>query len=313
MAKKKPYRIFIYGLLRLLAALIFVMPRSWALGLARMSGRFSYQMVARQRNLTYGNLKEAFGSEKTDKELHALGAEVFSHLAQTGVEILQFSKLTRDKVRVMVDAGEAIEVYRRLLNEGKGIISITAHLGNWELLAGIFGLEGFRGAVVARKIYYERYNRWIVGLRETLGVRTIYREQAGREVLSVLKRNEIIGMLADQDIPSQPGVFVDFFGKPAYTPVAPVRVSLATGAPIVINFLIREPGNRYRIRIADIIRPVMETRREDALQKYTEKWMREVETVIRQYPAQWAWMHNRWKTQPPAFEIKNIGALSDHD
>ena len=152
--------------------------------------------------------------------------------------------------------------------------------------------------MVGRRIYYEPYNRWIVNLRQAVGLRTVYRSESARKILQVLSRNEAVGLLPDQDIDSLRGVFVDFFGRPAYTPVAPVRLALASGAPIVANFLIREPGDRYRFVAGGVIRPVIETTREEAEKKYTAEWMQGFEKIIRQYPGQWAWMHPRWKTRP---------------
>ena len=129
-------------------------------------------------------------------------------------------------------------------------------------------------------------------------MRTIYGEEAARELSRLLRKNEIVGILPDQDINSLKGVFVDFFGRPAYTPVAPVRLALSTGSPIVVNFLIRQPSGRYRLVLGEVIRPKIEATRDEAVRKYTEAWMKQFEEVIRRYPDQWAWMHNRWKTRP---------------
>jgi len=222
-------------------------------------------------------------------------------MAETAAEFLQFSRLDDRKISAFVETQEAERIYRELLAEGHGLISLTAHIGNWELLAGIFGCKGFGGAVLGRRIYYEPYNRWAVGLRQALGVTTIYRDQSPKELLKRLAQSEIIGILPDQDIESLKGVFVDFFGRPAYTPVAPVKLALASGAPILPNFLIRVKGDRYKIVLGEVIRPRRDLKREEAVERYTASWMRACEAVIRQYPEQWAWMHDRWKTTPEKF------------
>ena len=309
MAKKKPYRFALYLICRAAAGLFFLLPRSFALGTARCLGRLAYRVVSRQRKKTLDTLRRAFGSEKSETQIEALAVSVFEHLAMTAAEILQFPKLDWKKIERFVDLGVAIEVYRRLLEEGKGLISVTAHIGNWELLAGIFGLKGFQGAVLARRLYYEPYNRWIVGLRRSLNVPTIYRDKSSRDILKLLSRNEIVGLLPDQDIDSLKGVFVDFFGRPAYTPVAPVRLALASGAPILPNFLIWDKKDRYRLVLGNVIWPKMKTTREEAVLEYTQQWMQSFEKIIREYPDQWAWMHNRWKTQP-RLEHQSEGVLS---
>lgn len=310
MAKKKPYRYPLYLLVRFLAGCFDLVPRGVALGAARFLGSLGFCLVPRQRKATVKHLTQAYGESKTPKEINEIAKGVFQNLLQTAVDILQNKKFAKKDIKEFVDVGNAYEIYRDLLKEGKGLLSITAHMGNWELLAGTFGREGFEGAVVARRVYYEPYNQWIVGLRQALNVRTIYREDAAREISRVLRKNQIVGLLPDQDVHSLRGVFVPFFGRLAYTPVAPVRIALSTGAPIVVNFLVRSPKNRYKLVVGKVIRPSVEENREDAVKKYTAEWMSEFEKMIREYPDQWAWMHNRWETQPetvdPQFKQREL-------
>ncbi|MDP3921593.1 MAG: lysophospholipid acyltransferase family protein [Candidatus Omnitrophota bacterium] len=298
MAKKKPYRFVLYALVRAVAAVIGRLPRRFLLALAGTLGQWGYWGISRQRERTLQNLRRAFGAEKSEAEIRTLAKGVFENLALTIAEIIRIGRLDPRELKDFVDVGDAESVYRSVLSEGKGLISVTAHIGNWELLAATFGSMGFRGGVLARRIYYEPYNRWIVGLRARLGVPTIYRDHASKEILRRLGSGEIIGMLPDQDIASLKGVFVDFFGIPAYTPTSPVKLALASGAPILTSFLIREPGNRYRVIVGDIIRPDITTTREEAVARFTGYWMESCERIIRRYPEQWAWMHNRWKTRP---------------
>ena len=298
MAKKRPYRFFLYLAVRLAGLPFYGLPRGLALFLGRCLGEVAFIMISRQRENTLRHLRLAFGDEKTPGEIRKIARGVFRHGAETAVDVLRLSRLRGRPIEKIVETGNAFDVYRGLLQEGKGLISVTAHMGNWELLAGVFGLSGFEGAVIARRVYYEPYNRWIVNLRRSAGVETIYREQAARGIFETLRRNQVIGLLPDQDIASQEGVFVKFLGRPAYTPVAPVKIALLTGAPLLPNFLLREKRGRYRLLLGEVIRPRIETTREDALQKYTEAWMKQFEAVIRRWPDQWMWMHNRWKTQP---------------
>jgi len=101
-------------------------------------------------------------------------------------------------------------------------------------------------------------------------------------------------------------IFVNFFNRSAYTPVAPAKIALASGAPIVPNFLLHQPGGRYRLVLGDVIRINSQANREDAIREGTERWMKSFEQVIRDYPEQWGWMHDRWKTR----KVKNRGSNS---
>ena len=156
-------------------------------------------MVSRQRVKILENLKLAYGDTKSSAELEAIGRKTMGHMLQTAVDFLRFATLSRDRVSSIVEMGEAFSFCKDILQEGKGLLIMTAHFGNWELLAGVFGLQGFHGAVVGRRIYYEPYNRWIVGLRSSVGIRTIYQNEAVRQIHAHLKAGEIVGLLPDQD------------------------------------------------------------------------------------------------------------------
>ncbi len=299
MAKRRFYRYPLYLLTRLGAGLLLVLPRSWALALANGVGLLGYRFVSRQRTKILENLKLAYGDTKSSSELERIGRGVMGHMLQTAVDFLRFATLSRDQAASFVEAGEAYSFCKDILQEGKGLIIMTAHMGNWELLAGGFGLQGFRGAVVGKRIYYEPYNRWIVGLRGSVGVQTIYQDEAVRKIHAHLKAGEIVGLLPDQDRDSVRGIFVDFFGKPAYTSVAPVKFAMALGTPVLPAFMVRMPGNRYKLLLGRLMRPKIEGGdRTASIWKYTEAWMKDFEEVIRRYPEQWGWMHDRWKTKP---------------
>ncbi|MCI0596809.1 MAG: lysophospholipid acyltransferase family protein [candidate division Zixibacteria bacterium] len=301
MARQKRYRYLVYLTSRFLAWLLYLLPRSWAYAVARFMGRFAYRFITRERMKTIEHLRQAYGGEKNQIEVVQIGQKVFENLCLTAAEVLQFQKWNRESILEHIRGQEAYDVYDVLLKEGKGLISLTAHLGNWELLAAVFGLRGYRGAVLARRIYYEPYNRWVVGIRESFQVPTLYRDQSAGEVLERLAKNEIIGMLPDQDVRGgRGGIFVDFFGRPCFTSTAPVRLSLASGAPMVCSFLVREGEDRFRVAVGEVIRPQAADDRREAVRHYTELWMKEMEKMVRLYPEQWGWMHDRWHTQPEA-------------
>ena len=299
MAKRRFYRYPLYLLTRLGAGLLLVLPRRWALVLADGVGHLGYRFLSRQRTKILENLKLAYGDAKSPADLETIGRRVMGHMLQTAMDFLRFATLSRDQAASFVEAGEAYSFCKDILQEGRGLIIMTAHLGNWELLAGSFFLQGFKGAVIGRRIYYEPYNRWIVGLRSSVSVQTIYQDDAVRQVHKHLKAGEIIGLLPDQDRDSVRGIFVDFFGRPAYTSVAPVKFAMASGTPILPAFMVRMPGDRYKLLLGNLMRPKIEGNdRTASIRKYTEAWMKDFEEVIRRYPEQWGWMHDRWKTKP---------------
>ncbi|HCM41936.1 MAG TPA: hypothetical protein DIS66_01280 [Candidatus Omnitrophica bacterium] len=300
MAKHKPYRIVVYGLARAIGAFFYIFPRPLLLAFAQALGTFVYLILPKHRNEVIRNLTTAFGKEKSSAGISQLAQGVFQNLAQTGFEVLQFPKWKKYPLEEIIEFGNAADRYGTLLAEGKGLITITSHIGNWELLGGIPSMKGFKSKAIARRLRYPRFQSWVESLRHSIGVELIYRDDSPKKIFQCLKSGEALGLLPDQDIAGLKGVFVDFFGKPAHTSIAPVKLSLTTGAPIACVFLVRLPKNKYKIIFKDVIRPIIENSEAEALQKYTALWMRDIEDVIRQYPDQWGWMHNRWKTQPPS-------------
>ncbi len=297
MAKHKSYRIFIYAFARGLSGILYILPRAWLLSFARGLGSLAFHVVPRHREETIRNLTTAFGKEKSAQEIQRLAQNVFRNLSQTAAEVLQFPKWKNYSLDQIIDFGDAPEKYRSLLAEGKGLITITSHLGNWELLGGIPAMKGFKSKAIARRLRDPHFQNWVEHLRTSIGVDLIYRNESPKKIFQCLKNGAALGLLPDQDIAGLKGVFVDFFGKPAHTGIAPVKLALATHAPIACVFLVRLPKNHYKIIFKNVIRPKIETNAAEALQKYTALWMKDIEEVIREYPEQWGWMHNRWKTQ----------------
>lgn len=305
--KRKPYRYGLYLLFRLVQPVLLRLPRKMVLALGRAAGSVAFSILTKERKRTLQHLSWAFGHEKRPAEIRELGRRVFLHFGEVAMEVARFPKLTPQELNRWVETGEGVARLRQALTGGKGVIILTAHFGNWELMGAFLRFTGFPGTVVGRKLYYDKFNEMIVGLREKVTLRTIYQEDSPREFLKVLKENEMLGVLADQDVDRYEGIFVPFFGRPAYTLTSPVKLALASGAPLVPTFLVRE-GGRYRLIVEEPIHVEMKGSREETFREYTERWSRILEERIRQYPDQWVWMHRRWKTEMPEAEGEKIPA-----
>ncbi len=308
--KNKPYRYLLYLGLRWIQTAVLLLPRKVAIQIAGGLARIGFYLLGRERGRTLEHLSLAYGAEKSVEEICELGRRVFIHFAEVAVDVLRFPRLTRGELDRLVEPGGGFFLFDRLLAEGRGVILLSAHLGNWELMGALFRLYGYPGALIGRRIYYEKFNDAIIRLREKVTLRTIYQDAPAKEYLKVLRQNEILAILGDQDLDRFEGIFVPFFGRPAYTVTTPVRLALATGAPVVPTFLIRE-GDRYRLVVEEPIRVEMKGTREEAIYEYTARWSRVIEEKIRAYPEQWAWMHRRWRSAPPApFEETPVPAAS---
>ncbi len=295
MAKDKPYRYLIYLALQLIRAMIHFLPRRLNYAIAHGLAFSIFWLLPKERMKTIANLEQAFGSEKTAQEYEQIAQNVFINLAKSAIDVLCFTKFNRSRMEALV-VHDGTERLDQALARGKGVIALTGHIGNWELLASYFRFLGYPGSLMGRRIYYEKFNEVLVNLRKKGLVSTIYRDESPRIVLAALKDNHVIGISADQDIDSLEGVFVPFFGKPAWTPTGPAKLALASGAAIVPAFMIHE-DDHYHLYLEDPIIPNCEMNKEDAVNEITAKWSQIVEQYMRRFPDQWVWMHNRWKTQ----------------
>jgi KDO2-lipid IV(A) lauroyltransferase len=169
---------------------------------------------------------------------------------------------------------------------------------------------GYPINVIARKIYLEYWNTMMVSHREKVGMKVILRsdESSARDIMKALKKNELIGILIDQDT-KVTGVFVDFFGRKAYTPSGFAAIALRSGAAVVGGFMIRS-GNRHVLRVTKPLELEHTGDKQKDVFVNTQLFTKMLEDIIREYPEQWVWMHSRWKTKnviqkEQKYEIQN--------
>ena len=257
------------------------------------------------------NLRRAFGPQLSDGRRDEVVKEMCRGLALLPADWAAFARSGPEFFDRFVEANEA----RRHLNDFErrwpgGWIGLTGHVGNWELLGQWllhFGLRPM-GGVIAKRQPNPHLNRIIDKMRGQHGMRTLYRDQPVAEIARLLKDGHSIGIAADQDVASLPGVFIDFLGKPAYTPAGPARLALSASVPILVGAMLRT-GDGYRVQINDPIFPDRGRPKREEMLRLTTEWSRQVEEMIRQHPEQWPWFHERWKTTPEALEKRERRTL----
>lgn len=293
--KFKFRRYYLYYLARTFCGLFYILPINIGLRVGAALGRIAFHITAKYRNITLSNLRRAFGGSKTPDEINKIARRTFENLGKNAVELINFPKINKDNLSRFVRI-ENLSVIDTALKDGKGAIVLTGHFGNWELLAMTLRVKGYPGAAIGRRIYFDKYDKYLNALRRIHDVNIIYRDESPKKILRVLKNNGIMGVLADQDVDSLDGVFVNFFGTPAYTPSGPVALAAASGARLIPVFMIRDYGKHIMI----VEKPVELTDtgdREKDLVTNTQRWSDVVEAYIRKYPDHWVWMHRRWKTK----------------
>ena len=295
--KIKTRRYYIYYLLRVLFFMLRLVPRRVGLFLAKGLGEAAFKYMGKYRDIALANLDAALGPD--EKRNTRIAREVFRNLARNGVEWLKMMSISKKDLLSLVAEIEGLDRLEKALQEGKGVIVVASHFGNWELMPIYLRAMGYKGAVIARRIYFDRYDKLICSLRNKFGPIVIYRDESPKKILKVLRGNGIMGILADQDIRDVENVFISFFGMPAATPVAPVKLAFASGAALMPWFMLRRADGRYKLIIEEAIPVAQGPDKDEDVRRYTQAWTDVLERYIRQYPEQWVWIHERWKTKEP--------------
>ena len=294
----------ITSIIRILGVTIRWFPKRHAMVLGSSLGDFLYFALKKRRRIALENIQIAFGDEMSVDEQAQICRRSFQQIGKTAIEFLRFPQLTFDNIWDEVTV-EGKEHLMHALNQGKGAIVFLPHFGNWELLALVYGaLIPNRAKAIAFPLKNRYLNALVSQYRERLSLKLITRRRAVRETLRALKEKFAIGFFADQNA-GREGIFVDFFGKPASAVRGPATLALKTGAPLLLSMDIRQPDDRHRVLITPEIDLERSGDLEQDVQTNTAHILKILETYIRQYPDQWLWTHNRWKTQPdPKWQMK---------
>ena len=287
----------IYGIVAIFGWWCRRLPKSWALQLGRGIGLLFYYLIKKRREIALNNLQMAFGSQLTAPQRREICKASFINVGKTCIEFLRFPKLNAENIwnEVTVKGRENLHT---ALEGGKGAIVFLAHFGNWELLSLVYGaLIPDRAKAIAFPLKNDRLNTYIWQHREQTSLKLIPRKQAVRETLRALKNNEAVGFFADQNAGPE-GVFVEFLGKLASAVRGPAVLALKTGAPLLFSLNIRQPDDRHHIYISPPIYTEPSDDFEQDVTFYTTQMLKQLESYIHKSPAQWLWLHNRWKTQP---------------
>lgn len=270
--------------------------RPWSVrAIGNCLGSLFYVLSARYRKVALTNLRAAFGTEKSEAELRKIAKQVFRHFARGAVEFFYLLSLSREQIGAMIDL-DGREHLDNALAEGKGCVIITAHYGNWELLARKAVIEGYKLNVIARDSDDPGMTGITTRIRESGGYRVFDKDQPLIGAFRALKKNEILGILPDQNESS--GIFVDFFGRPVATATGPALFSLRSGAPMVPVFAPRMPDGRYRATVYPRIEFVPSGDEAADIRDLTVLINQAIEREVRSNPSQWLWLHDRWKMTP---------------
>ena len=282
--------------IQLAVALVRALPLGFARGLGAAFGRLAYALARGERRKALASLEVAF-PERPPEAREAIARGCFEHFGRAAFELAHAETLARQIDRWTDWPEEERAAFHAALARGKGMVYVTCHLGNWELMGWRLARECAFWAI-GKPTTDPRLQAYVSSIRARGNVRAIWRGEPGsaRQMLTALKKNEVLTILIDQDTRVQ-SVFVPFFGQLASTPRAAADLALRTGAAAVVGYSVRQPDGRYRIQTREVSFQPTGDREADVL-NLTAQLSSEIERAVREAPEQWVWMHQRWKTRP---------------
>ena len=260
-------------------------------------GTLAYRLLKEERLKTISNLTIAYGEEKSAAEIAAMAKEVWVNLGKSGVEFA--IKMGQEKPEEFFKDLEVRgnEYLQEAYQKGRGILGLISHMGCWEGTAMGIPMLGLSAYAIGKRLGNEKLNALLFESRGKKGVPTLARGSSYKTILRTLREKNLIGILIDQDTEVR-GVFVDFYGRPAYTPIGAAMLAMDSGAPVLPMFYLKKDDDTYELIIEKEIPLVMTGNRRQDMEENTRRFHEVIEKYIKKYPTQWVWMHNRWKTTP---------------
>ncbi len=284
-----------YVLLRSFGLFVNLLPEGLSLWLGRQLGRMAYCLFRDRRGIALQNLRTAFGQEKSEEEIHQIAQRTFMNLGMTAVEFFRIPMMNAEDMKQKVTV-EGLENAEKVLdNEKTGALLLLSHFGNWELMGVIPRIINHPISVVAKPVKNSRIDRWVTQIREGVGLTVISTEKGGRRIIEALRENGIVGILIDQRAKRSECIWVDFFGRKAPTTPAVAVLAARKGVPVIPVFMVRNGDRRHRLVVKEPLRLVKTGDIKKDTETNTQLMNQTLESMIRQYPDHWFWVHRRWE------------------
>jgi KDO2-lipid IV(A) lauroyltransferase len=282
-------------LLKGFSLLVNFLPEGFSLWCGKRLGGISFYLDWERRKVALENLRVAFGEEKTEKERLIIAQKAFQNLGMMAVEFFRIPRMDVETFKKRVTI-EGLEQALRLLEKRRGALLLLAHFGNWEMMGIMSKLIGDSIMVIAKPMKKnKRMDQYITEIRNAAGLEVVSNIKASRTVIKALSQNRVVGILIDQRAKRSEGVWADFFGKKAPTTPGLAVLAMKTKAPVVPVFMVRDGFGKHRLIIQEPLELIRTGDIKKDVEANTQLFNHTVESMIRQYPDQWFWLHRRWE------------------
>jgi Kdo2-lipid IVA lauroyltransferase/acyltransferase len=302
MAKKSNLQIKAeYYAFRVAMGTLSIMPRRMALAACRMLSHTAFRLLSAPRRTGIRNLELAYPEMRGDEQQRII-CGTFENLGRVVAEMSQLHKATPASLGKIVDFemdDESRSVYAQN-RKGRGVLIITGHFGNWEMMAAAFALLHKPQAFLARPLDNPLIDEMTAAIRTRYGNRQIDKTHSAMTAIKILRGGGLLGILADVNAHPKEGVFVPFFGLEACTLSGAAMIALRSDALLFPTFCVWDAAaGKYRIIHGKALEPLRTGDRKRDVIETTAAYTAEIERIIRMHPDQWMWIHKRWKTRPP--------------
>lgn len=285
-----------YYVLRSMSGMICLLPYRWVLYLGKKMGNLYYRLAARQRQRALSQIQECL--ELPLETAQPIIKSLFRKLGQTFLEVLYTPVLTTEKIQDYVTI-ENRHYLDSAVENGRGVVILTAHFGNWEWLGATLGLNKFPITSVIKPQPNDQHTRILNEYRQQSGIEIFTRGTSEMvNAARAIKKGRILGLVADQDAGPR-GIFVQFFGKSSSTPAGPTIFAKKFKAPVVPVFIVRKPEGGHRMICCEPLYYQDTGNADEDILRFTTQTTNIIEDMIRQYPDEWLWFQKRWNTSKP--------------
>jgi KDO2-lipid IV(A) lauroyltransferase len=286
-----------YFALRTLVVFLYLFNVETNLNTACFLGRLLWKYYHRGRKRALDNLRASF-PEKSEQWIWQTGRRSFEHIVMLAVDVLFTPRLVKKYNWRAYSSYKNVERAKWLMQEGRGLLMVTGHYGNFEIIGYLMGLFGFNIYSIARPLDNKYINKRLYEVRQQAGQKIIDKKGAAELMENIASTGATLGFIGDQDA-GEKGIFVDFFGRKASTYKSIGLIAITYNIPIVVGCGRRIDNRFFFEMVANrIIFPEEWADKDDPLKWVTAEYTKAIEEFVREDPTQYWWLHRRWKHRP---------------
>lgn len=297
MSKSRAGDSAAYHAFRFMSQVFRKMPARTVVGVGRFFGERAAAFSRKRVSVAYADMKAVFGSRFSEKELFRRIQRQYGYLGELFAELMCFPNMTKESMGRVIKIHHT-ERYLSTLAEDKGVIVITGHFGNWELLQFVSNVYYDHPVhLIAAAQKHSRVNDFLNSLRSCQGSVVITRSKGMGliRVFKALKKKKVAGVLCDQDAGKTGGMILPFLGRKTTIQTGPFELALKTGSPLFPCFLVRANGPEHELFMEHPIWMDPTGNPEEEIKKGAVKFLELLEGMIHRFPDQWLWGVKRWK------------------